>query len=213
MLKNHSPQAILSSYSSERLPVVAAMLNITLNLADKVFGGAENDKLITLSRDTILRQFGVNYRGSDIVVDDFNIEGEVSDPYRSGMDGMVRGGDRAPDAPGLKRLPNGETTSLFGSVFGVAHHTLLVFGDAAPSIHYPANLVKTVLILRQGGGLPLDVSVEDANTLHDTQGHAYKHYDVSARLVQYVVVRPDGFIGALAKNEDSVERYFNRIFL
>lgn len=116
MLKQHSPPSILSSYSSERLPVVAAMLDMVVNLTKRI---TNDSQVVSLAQDIEVRQFGVNYRGSDIVIDEFAEEGEVIDPYRSGEHGTVRAGDRAPDAPGL-RSTSGEMTSLFESVFGVA---------------------------------------------------------------------------------------------
>ena len=83
-----------------------------------------------------LHQFGINYRWSPIVVDERSPKDNAAvDPYglnRSPTD-LVRAGDRAPDAPGLVVLASTDhlgqgTTSLF-ALFGVAHHTVLIFSD------------------------------------------------------------------------------------
>ena len=208
VLKGRSPPSTLESYSSERLPVVATMLDLTLNLTKNVFG-AKKDQEMSFYRDTVLRQLGVNYRGSSIVVDDMTVDGEVFDPYRSGVAGVVRGGDRAPDAPGLKTV-DGKTLSLFGSVFGSSYHTLLVFGEP-PKVSYPADLVKTVVVVPEGVDFPNN-SQDGQIVLSDTQGYVHKHYDVDSRALRYIVVRPDGAIGALATKEDSLKEYFDKIF-
>ncbi len=74
------------------------MLDKTSELHAKTFtpGGGQAG----WTRGFELRQLGVNYRGSPIVVDETPVKGEEAvDPYRSGDDGTVRGGDRAPTPP------------------------------------------------------------------------------------------------------------------
>ncbi len=102
------------------------MLDKTTDLHNKTFaGGAASTE--GWRRGPELYQFGVNYRGSPIVVDEEGTPESV-DPYRSGEGGTLRGGDRAPDAPGLVSS-QGEKTQLF-NIFRTSYHTVLIFPGA-----------------------------------------------------------------------------------
>ncbi len=92
IIKGLSPP-LLDSYTTERVPVVAAMLSETTKLLEQAASG---DGAVFESAWE-LRQFGVNYRVSTTE----EHTGESVDPYRDGDDGHVRAGDRAPDASGL----------------------------------------------------------------------------------------------------------------
>ncbi|KAF9017766.1 hypothetical protein BDZ89DRAFT_1074518 [Hymenopellis radicata] len=206
--KGVAPPRLLDSYSLERTLVVAAMLDKTTELTKSAYGLStfKPGTIVGPEREFELRQFGVNYRGSAIVVDDFAIENVPVDPYRSGDDDVLLAGDRAPDAPALW---NGDSeTSLF-KLFGSTFHTVLVFGGAAPVAgldSYPKDLIKVINIAPQGSSASGDVYI-------DSLGYAYKHYDVVARGVQFVVVRPDGAIGALTKSEEGLLKYFKELLL
>ncbi len=124
------------------------------------------------------------------------------DRYRSGDDGVVLAGERAPDAPG------GEETSLF-KLFGSTFHTVLVIvrTSVAGLDGYPDDIVKVLYIAPQG-------SSESGDVVYvDSLGYAYKHYDVIARGVRFVVVRPDWVIGALTKSEEGLLKYFTDLLL
>ncbi|KAK0489261.1 FAD binding domain-containing protein [Armillaria novae-zelandiae] len=205
--KGMAPQSLLDSYSEERIPVIAAMLDKTSELHRKIFtpGGGQTG----WTRGFELRQLGVNYRSSPIVIDDTSIKGEeVVDPYRSGDDGTVRGGDRAPDAPGLIFVDDlKQETSLF-DIFGSSYHTdNTVVLDALKN--YPTGIIKSVVILPKK---PTGVISADY-VLVDGDGHAYKHYNMVERLTKIVVVRPDGMVGGLVHGVDGLKQYFNRIFV
>ncbi|KAK0239289.1 FAD binding domain-containing protein [Armillaria nabsnona] len=204
---------LLDTYSQERIPVIAAMLDKTTDLHNKTFsGGAASSE--GWRRGPELYQFGVNYRGSPIVIDEEGTPESV-DPYRSGEGGPLRAGDRAPDAPGLVSS-QGEKTSLF-DIFHTSYHTVLIFAGADLEIKaildllkvYPAGAVKSVVILHQNAAPAVDGSPPDF-VLADGDGYARKHYNDRDGIV---VVRPDGMIGALVGGVDGLKRYFKGIFL
>lgn len=207
---------LLESYTQERLPVIASMLNLTTDIYDKMIrSGSDGRGLVP---DFGLRQFGVNYRQSHIIVDERCSENEgIIDPYRSGDDGAVRGGDRAPDAPELVSF-KGSTTSLF-DIFKPTHHTVLIFPnnteDHISILHaltaYPQGTIQTVILYPQ--------STSYSNTpglagfmLEDKGGYAFKHYNVVAGHRTIFVVRPDGYIGAVVGGLGGMTSYFKAIF-
>ncbi|KAG7445101.1 uncharacterized protein BT62DRAFT_920845 [Guyanagaster necrorhizus] len=211
--KNLAPQSLLDSYSQERIPIIAAMLDKTSELHMKTFtpGGTQAG----WARGYELRQFGINYRGSPIIVDETPVHGEeIFDPYRSGNDGTVRGGDRAPDAPGLTFVKDPtRKTSLF-DIFGSSYHTVLFFSDDNIAVvealkSYPTGAVKSVVILSQN---PTGVISADY-VLADGDGYAYKHYNMAEKVTKVVIVRPDGMVGGLVRGMDGLKKYFRRIFV
>ncbi|SJL13734.1 uncharacterized protein ARMOST_17182 [Armillaria ostoyae] len=204
---------LLDTYTQERIPVIAAMLDKTTELHNKTFaGGAASSE--GWRRGPELYQFGVNYRGSPIVIDEEGTPESV-DPYRSGEGGALHAGDRAPDAPGLVSS-QGEKTCLF-DIFRTSYHTVLIFPGADLEVKgildvlkaYPAGTVKSVVILQQNAAPAVDGSPADF-VLTDGEGYARKHYNDRDGIV---VVRPDGIIGALVGGVDGLKRYFKGIFL
>lgn len=213
--KGLAPQSLLDSYSQERIPVIAAMLDKTSELLTKTFKPGGGDGLTGWVRGYELRQLGVNYRASPVIVDETPIgEEETIDPYRSGNDSTIRGGDRAPDAPGLVFASDSTCkTSLF-DVFGSSFHTVLVFSDENAAVLdtlkcYPAGTVKSVVIVPHQ---PTGAILADY-VLIDGDGYAYKHYNIAAKSTKVVVVRPDGIIGALVSGVEGLKRYFKEVFV
>ncbi|PBK76206.1 monooxygenase [Armillaria solidipes] len=219
--KGLAPKTFMESYTHERLPVVASMLDQTTALLNKTFGRTP-DNFDGWKRGYELRQFGVNYRGSPIIVDETPSDAsEIVDPYRSGNDGTVRGGDRAPDAPGLISVgqPSDKYLSTLFDIFGPTHHTLLLFSDdkekqtaILESVKkYPANILKRVVVLSEN----TDVKSSDLHAelvFKDKDGYAYQNYVIKSRTLDTVVVRPDGVIGALVSGVDGLKTYFDGIF-
>lgn len=212
--KGLAPQSLLDTYTQERIPVIATMLNKTSELLTKTFqpGGASR---AGWARGYELRQLGVNYRASPVIVDETPVDGEETvDPYQSGNDGAIRGGDRAPDAPGLVFAnDSSRKTSLF-DIFGSSYHTALVFSDDNTAVldalkTYPAGIVKSVVIVPHppSGTIPADY------VLVDGDGYAYKHYKIAEKITRVVIVRPDGIIGALVTGVDRLKRYFREILV
>ncbi|KAJ4474865.1 FAD binding domain-containing protein [Lentinula aciculospora] len=230
--KNLAPSSILTSYTAERVPVIATMLSKTTELFQKTFQPASAEKMAQgWRRGYELRMFGVNYRKSGITLDEKYTYGqeEVVDPYRSGDDGTVRAGDRAPDAPKLSPVgqTNATTNTTFLDIFNPAYHTLLVFADpnqhnkliekileTAQGLPSSKDIIKTVVVLPQTSLSTNDPAIPSADmVLLDTEGYAYKHYDVAANSQQPTVfiVRPDGFIGGLVFGAEGIKKYFGLI--
>ncbi|KAF9463799.1 FAD binding domain-containing protein [Collybia nuda] len=215
--KGLSPASILNSYTKERLPVIDFMLNSTTAAYDSSIKRGNNGQ--GLARDFELRQLGVNYRGSPIILDE-RYTGEVipSDPYRSGDDGLVRGGDRAPEAPGLVSAGDNVTKSLF-DMFKPTHHTILVFSDPSDDQGallkalgtYMNGIAKAIVIYPQS--TQVIVPEPAYNAFVDGQGYAYKHYNVTDAGTTIFIIRPDGYIGAYVRSWDGVVAYFEKIFV
>ncbi|THV05565.1 hypothetical protein K435DRAFT_744813 [Dendrothele bispora CBS 962.96] len=221
--KGLAPHSLLDSYSDERLPVIATMLNKTTELFHKAFGSQGRDGWV---RGYELRQFGVNYRGSPIVIDQKYTEvEETSDPYRSGDDGSVRAGDRAPDAPGLVKLSSSAEVSkdkdalTFFDMFKPSSHTVIAFAGERPAEEvdailatttaYPEGSIQTAVVYPR---TPTNTTSSANYLLVDRDGHAYKGYVVSESEISVVVVRPDGYIGALVFQPEGLKSYFSKIF-
>ncbi|KAK0239563.1 FAD binding domain-containing protein [Armillaria nabsnona] len=219
--KGLASKTLLDSYTHERLPVVASMLDKTTALLNKTFARTP-DNFDGWKRGYELRQFGVNYRGSPIIVDETQTDcSEEVDPYRSGNDGTVRGGDRAPDAPGLISLgqPADKYSSTLFDVFGPTHHTLLLFSDdkekqtaILDSVkQYPTHILKRVIVLPENtevksSDLPAELVFKDKD------GYAYQNYVIRSRVLDTIIVRPDGIIGALVNGAAGLKAYFDAVF-
>lgn len=216
ILKNdlQVPSLLLGSYTAERSPVIAEMLSQTAALLKKT-SEAKKGNFSAWKRDDVLRQMGVNYRGSPIVTDERTLGNSGGKPY-SNTDGKVCAGDRAPDAPGLVDV-SGRTTKLFDR-FNTYSHTVLIFGPPALNIvealaQYPRGAIQCLFILPKGSMLPTANS-STAIAVEDRGEHAHIGYAVAnKKLPTIVVVRPDGAIGAIAFRINGLQRYFNRIFI
>ncbi|KDQ10917.1 hypothetical protein BOTBODRAFT_35860 [Botryobasidium botryosum FD-172 SS1] len=239
--KTASP-SLLSTYESERMPVIAEMLNLSTNLLNLVNSRSPNAPALApgalapatgfsvdaWSRGLKLRQLGVNYRWSTIVVDERTppVAGEIGDAYGAGR-GTVRAGDRAPDAPGLVDTSKETTTTLFKE-FSPTAHTALVFAAndgsiavetlralAAYNPRAPANspLVQSIIVLPSALA-PHACGAPSANkTLVDRDGHAHREYEIATDGIAYVViVRPDGVVGAIVEGAAGIDKYFKGVF-
>ncbi|KAI6108283.1 FAD binding domain-containing protein [Pisolithus sp. B1] len=178
--KGLSPASLLDTYTAERLPVIAEMLGFTTEMHKLMFNESDAEHTPRSSADdkhnskTVESQFeramrrggklymlGVNYRTSPIVIDEFvsppTPRGTaVNSTYGDTQEGVLRAGDRAPDAPGLVATvslnrvcakissgsqSNGVTaSSRMFDIFGSTHHSVIIF---APTLTVPA--VKSIL--------------------------------------------------------------------
>ncbi|KAI6108284.1 FAD binding domain-containing protein [Pisolithus sp. B1] len=178
--KGLSPASLLDTYTAERLPVITEMLGLTTELYDRAYGrsGDEHTPGSTadensdseqveskferaMRRGGKLHMLGVNYRTSPIVVDEFVPAptlgvAVVNSAYEDTQEGVLRAGDRAPDAPGLApvvlpncasaTIPSGpQTNAVAGNtrmfdIFGSTHHIVIIF---APTLAVP--VVRSVL--------------------------------------------------------------------
>ncbi|KAH9920920.1 monooxygenase [Fomitopsis serialis] len=205
--------SLLSSYTAERVPVIAEVLKRTTSIHDKTqFMRNDGSGLAAWGRDGPLKMLGINYRWSSIVLDERNpyMENCPQDPYGVEAGDMVRAGDRAPDAPGLVPIEGGET-SLF-KIFGPTRHAVLLFAgrDSAEEVvrvlgkikEYPADAVRSVVIYPRGA---LPEVIDDADmVVFDSEQHAFVDYCCSDDDLTVVIVRPDGVVGA--------SRYFRAVF-
>ena len=178
------------------------MLDKTTKLMHKTFQNASKSGSDGwTNRDQEFTQFGVNYRGSSLLVEErYTDADEPVDPYRSGFDGSAHAGDRAPCAPGLILSQPGEaSTCRLYDLFDITSHTVLVFTRAGSSLAgevqrilsgYDRALVKGVIISPQGTTGTMDSSF--LQTVIDGDGYVYKHFKVPQDEELVVVVRPDG---------------------
>lgn len=202
------------------------MLSISTAIHEKMVTATSTDSSRWERGGSIL-QLGVNYRGSSILVDERNAGGDDSDVKVDSytVDGFVRAGDRAPDAPGLG---GGSGPSRLFDIFKPYHHTVLFFAaedevERVKSViqtlqRYPPGTIRSVILYPQGASH--DQSVADLGAdfvLEDQSGHAFEGYGVLRHAsagagLTVVAVRPDGVIGAIAYGVEGVHKYFDIIF-
>ncbi|EIW84675.1 FAD/NAD(P)-binding domain-containing protein [Coniophora puteana RWD-64-598 SS2] len=207
--KGLSPLSLLETYTAERLPVIAQMLNLTTDLLNKTFGKARSTVETAFHRGRILFMFGVNYRTSPIVIDEFSAGLPPVPAYGVELSGELVAGDRAPDAPGLSE---GNSTVTLFDIYRVTHHTVLVFANntqrahevVEPLLSY-SNLARFVVVL-PCASVSME-AVKGARVLVDRAGFAYSHYLVKED-TRIIIVRPDGVVGAIVGGLSGTHQYF-----
>lgn len=219
-MKGLSPPSLLNTYTEERLPVIQDMLRLTEGLLKQLHD--PNRKGGVMDRPAIMNQLGVNYRSSSIVVDEFQgadvAKETVTSAYES--DAVLRAGARAPEAPQLLDLTGtAKTFSLF-DIFKPYTHAVLVFSsggdeDSLAVAKYlsglPTGTIRSVMILPKGSSTQTH-SVHMDFILRDTEGHAFRAYGGVEGEGKVVVVRPDGYVGAIVRGAEGVRKYFSMIF-
>ena len=169
-------------------------------------------------RNNALEMYGINYRFSDIVleerdaqeVDNEDLVARAYDGYE-GL-GTLLAGDRAPQAPGLLDK-DGKKTSLF-DLFKLNLHTVLIFTPGEVQLNlegmkkWPVSVMQTFIVMEAGKA----AVIEPALTLVDSDGHATNAYRVENGKLTVVVVRPDGFVGAIVNDVEGAARYFAKVF-
>ena len=218
--KGLSAPTLLDTYDSERLPVIAEMLNITTGIINRIkgSGGVEH----TMRRDQTMTMLGVNYRWSPIVIDEVT-KAEPVNSYRALDESTLVAGDRAPDAPGLTIVKAGAQVAetRFFDLFKATYHTVLVFGpdvDSAEDIIgalslYPRDITRVVVVLPQETVVTGSSTVTSgADFVIDAAGHAYRAYLTEKGEKKVVVVRPDGVVGAIVRGPEGVKAYLGKIF-
>lgn len=235
--KGLASPSLLATYTEERLPVIAEMLQQTTKLLNGTVAaksGSQQDQIVW-QRGGRLQQLGVNYRWSSIVVDErqplaANFDRRPLDAYGSD-DERVRAGDRAPEAPGLLvvktsdttecKTPAGELTSLF-RILDPSKHTVLLFTNHAESMApflealrpFSRDVIQTVLIFPVGSpaSLAMDVELKIEVSLVDQEGHGYAGYSVSKEQPTVVIVRPDNIVGGIVTGLKALRHYLEGIF-
>ncbi|KAJ7503274.1 FAD binding domain-containing protein [Mycena galericulata] len=219
--RNLGSMALLESYNEERLPVIDEMLSKTTSLLNRSVTAKVTDNDVShLDRGGALLMLGVNYRWSSIVIDERDDEKAVKTPKDVyGVQSRdLRAGDRAPDAPSLKDIRDGQIDKHLFDVFESSRHTVLVF-SASPEryssalqvlSHLPQDAIRCVAIIPSGIA-STDIEGFDF-TLEDSMGHAYSIYDFQGEC-DIAVVRPDGVLGAVVRSSEALKRYFGQIFV
>lgn len=221
--KGLASPSLLDSYSEERLPVAKAVLVQSTAFLEKqqAFRASKPDvSMVTAS--AVFRQLGVNYRWSSIVVDEQEGDntGEELAVYLPSGSGMLRAGDRAPEASGLLQYAPGRVSqssiSLF-SIFKPTHHTVLLFYPTVEHAQRAIGLLpktareafRFVVILSSelAATFPTDTLVSVDYVLLDAQGHASAAYRPVKSGFKTIAVRPDGVIGAIVKTFEGFEKY------
>ncbi|KAH9912833.1 FAD binding domain-containing protein [Fomitopsis serialis] len=217
--------ALLKTYEAERVPVVAEMLSLSTQLHSLAFNrprastldaGEElrNDKVMFRPRQ--LLQLGINYRWSPIVLEARAGEDDTSanNPYGQ-ESSKLRAGDRAPDATPLvdaDNTPGGVIT--LHSTFSTEHHTILAFLSATDTLAHLKPLTEYVdgglarISVVHKSVLGREMRPKDSRALVDVEGTAHAGYDVHGDGLSFVVVRPDGIIGAYTHDVADIGRYF-----
>ncbi|KAI6008121.1 hypothetical protein F5J12DRAFT_905245 [Pisolithus orientalis] len=256
--KGLSPASLLDTYTTERLPVITEMLGLTTEIAKRTFGESKDANAHTSTSDSDdtkkvelnlerakhrgknMYMLGVNYRTSPIVVDEFAPASTpgvavVHSAYGSIQEGVLRAGDRAPDAPGLLQVLQigGSGNARLFDIFTPMYHTVLIF---APSLAVPivssvlATLTQAVprngivrpLLVIPGHPSVLEGGVETSSlqdqasgveVFVDQAGHAYRGYVVEKDETKVVAVRPDGVVGAIVHGAEGLGRYLEGMFV
>ena len=228
MHKGVSAPSLLETYDTERLPVITEMIARSTAILNQTTSFRPTER-----RSRIFHQLGVNCRWSPVLVDEQPEADSVktAGPYLDEDPTVLYAGDRAPEAPGLVPLvqdstslgektgtSKAETTSLL-NIYGPTHHTILIFAtksEEAASLlraagEYPAGLVLTVTVLPKDTSPTAAVPGADLAVV-DSEGYAHEIYPPVHKGFRVIVVRPDGVVGAIAKGEDGLKRYFKTIF-
>ncbi|EIW77556.1 hypothetical protein CONPUDRAFT_156772 [Coniophora puteana RWD-64-598 SS2] len=222
VLKHLSPPSLLTTYTTERHPIIAEMLNITTAILNQAALGSDR----AWEHPEKLRMLGVNYRASPLVLDELSpaVDRAPTPAYGEAdevLAGALVAGDRAPDAPGVVD-GEGRAYRMF-DILQPVRHTVLVF---APSVGEAEDVVKAVEgreswedIVRVVIVVPIGASIKGTESLggvlvlRDADQFAYAGFRAKEGDKRVVVVRPDGYMGAVVRGVDGIERYFKGIFL
>ncbi|KAI0691494.1 FAD binding domain-containing protein [Cytidiella melzeri] len=219
--KGLAGDSVIESFQEERYPVAKEMLARTTNTFDTILKDRQDGKKPAVVWPALYKQLGVNYRRSSIVVD----EQPALDPtemaaYLPEDNTELRAGDRAPDATSLVALSSDTRapTSLFNT-FKPSRHTILLFEPTAELIEateatlasISKGLVYVVAILPlQHASSAVSSSVDEVFV--DTGSHAFSAYHPAQQGFHVFVVRPDGVLGAVVKDNVGLREYVKRVF-
>ncbi len=183
VFNNHANVTLLDTYEEERLPVAAWTLNmsserqkIVVNSARQGQSGMET----SASKDTT--QLNINYRSSSLSVD------------LTGKKNALHAGDRAPDII-FSDEAAGYKLRLFDYYMGT-NFIVLAFGKEY------VNLLNDINELFKGKVsiyLVAGQQQKDLNVIDDRFNIIYNVYGNQDALF---VIRPDGYIGLIAKQND-----------
>jgi 2-polyprenyl-6-methoxyphenol hydroxylase-like FAD-dependent oxidoreductase len=205
VLRGAAPETLLNSYEAERRPVGAEVVART-RAATEGYGREGAGKPDRLA-DT---QIHVSYRGTGWV----HGEGENPD------DTLPMAGDRAPDAPGLRRHGLGFALRLH-DVFRGTEHVLVAYlpnGDPSEELAALSDFAREarawlgahlrVVAVTAGGHQAEQPHIQ---LLHDAAGAFAATY---GRQATSFLIRPDGHVGWRGPSwqDAGLRAYFSRIF-
>ena len=218
--KGYASAALLDTYQEERLPIIAEMLGKTTELFKQII--ERRGDIGQIRRSTDLTQLGVNYRGSSIIGEDDICDTTLKiSGYNKDSETAACPGDRAPEVPSLINATGEHKRETLFGIFSPSHHSVLVFAKeyeehsalALSSVinRLPGNTVRSILIV------PFEPNVNELGGIYnevfiDSGGHACSSYFLPGDQSYFVVVRPDGVVGARVHEVAGVERYFQKIF-
>jgi len=108
-------------------------------------------------------------------------------------------------------------TSVF-NLLTHTKHTVLIFSttpDVQPVLtevqRFPAEVIQSFIILPSTPTY-MNAAASGATVLVDKEGHAYNGYIVAEGVLNVVIIRPDGFIGAIVTNATDIGKYFSKVF-
>ena len=197
------------------------MLGRTTELFNKT---TENrgDTINLMGRNSDMTQLGINYRRSSIIgEDDIRDTTLKVSGYNKDSETAACPGDRAPDVPSLISTTDEHKHERLFNIFSPSHHSVLVFTKkyeeysalALSSVikRLPENTVRSVLILTSESNVN-ELGVVYDEVFIDSGGHGHSDYGLPSDQSYFVVVRPDGVVGARVHDVAGVERYFQKIF-
>lgn len=192
-----APDSLLDTYQDERRPVAQKLLKTTTRRVNAVTRGdsaerlhAASDNFSASGGDADMTQLSVTYHGGPLARD-------VDSALGVAGRGLIRAGDRAPDAPGLH---SADRTTRLSDLLRGPHLTLLHFAD-----HTPATISsRTITVSPPSTSARFGVFV-------DAEGHAHRAYGVTSPAT--VLVRPDGHIGLAVAGHDqtAIDDYLRRV--
>lgn len=215
VVKGEGPESLLDSYSPERRPAAAGVVEFTdlalrTGLADSAWARNLRDVLVGLLDGTppakrklerVLSEVDVNYQGSPVVEEPEEDAAARAEPYLRrlrrwrGRVAGPRAGDRAPDA--RLRRPDESVVRLFELTRGEGWHLLVFPGqDGGGDV---AELLRQVRSRFGDRFTAIEVSPEPDLSdlrhlrLRDDEGSARRTYGVPDDGV--ILIRPDGHIG------------------
>jgi 2-polyprenyl-6-methoxyphenol hydroxylase-like FAD-dependent oxidoreductase len=178
-----APTGLLDSYEAERRPIAAHVLG----RSSELYQGIERGGVGGLRRGDEERQLSLTYRGGPLA---------TNEP--SGTT-TLHVGDRAPDA-----ACTGASIDHLFDAFRGPHFTLLVFGEIAREdivgVHWPDGgaQLRTFAVVNEGhvDEGHADEGHADDGVLIDQTGTLRNRYGITGDTI--VLVRPDGYVGAIA---------------
>ncbi|KAH9939635.1 FAD binding domain-containing protein, partial [Epithele typhae] len=214
--RGHASATLLASYEAERLPVILQMLMTTSGFWKDAGKGGDFQW-----QNAALTQLEVNYRWSAAVRDrrgpsaaDEDMKALAYAGY--GREAGVRAGDRAPEVAGLVD-GTGAETSLYALLKSTEHTVLVRAGGDGEQV---VDVVKAVEALPAGTAQVVIVGQERTpsamwgatRVYHDKEGWVERGYG-GRDAPCVVVVRPDGYVGAMVDGGAGVGDYFANIML